>query len=91
MPCVMRPPKPPRRKREFSKEKLVLERLKRYEALLQEKGIDPNRVTGGSEPKNSPKDDSSEECERLWRLPMQATIFKPRLVHRQRGTELVDK
>ncbi|KFZ24109.1 hypothetical protein V502_01417 [Pseudogymnoascus sp. VKM F-4520 (FW-2644)] len=90
VPCIIRPPKPPRRKREFSKEKLVLERLKRYEALLQERGIDPNQVTGGSEPENPPESNNFEECETVWRLPMQATIFKPRLVHRQSGTELVD-
>ncbi|KFY69098.1 hypothetical protein V496_00477 [Pseudogymnoascus sp. VKM F-4515 (FW-2607)] len=88
--CVIRPPKPPRRKRGPSKEKLVLERLTRYEELLQERGIDPNQVTGSSESENHPGVNNLAECETVWRLPMQATIFKPRLVHRQSRTELVD-
>ncbi|KFZ11464.1 hypothetical protein V501_04749 [Pseudogymnoascus sp. VKM F-4519 (FW-2642)] len=90
VPCIVRPPKPPRRKQGPSKEKLVLERLKRYEALLQEKGINPHQVAGGSEPETPSESNSLTESETVWRLPMQATIFKPRLVHRQSGTELVD-
>jgi hypothetical protein len=80
VPCIVRPPKPPRRKQGPSKEK-----------LLQEKGIDPHQVAGGSEPETLSESNSLTECETVWRLPMQATIFKPRLVHRQSGTELVDK
>ncbi|KFX98983.1 hypothetical protein V490_02004 [Pseudogymnoascus sp. VKM F-3557] len=90
VPCIIRPPKPPRRKRELSNDKLVLERLKRFEALLKERGIDPNQVPGASEPEDSPESRNSVDHETVWRLPMQASIFKPRLVHRQSGTELVD-
>ncbi|OBT64330.1 hypothetical protein VE03_06784 [Pseudogymnoascus sp. 23342-1-I1] len=90
VPCIIRPQKPPRRKRESSKENLLLDRLKRYEALLQESGIDPGQAKGDSEPEVAPEANNLPECERVWRLPMQATIFKPRLVHRQSRTELVD-
>ena len=63
------------------------ERLRRYESLLQENGIDPNRVI------------DSSEAETVWQLPSpasivsgpQETLFKPRLLHGQRGTELLDK
>ncbi|KAL9086391.1 MAG: hypothetical protein Q9165_007177 [Trypethelium subeluteriae] len=96
--CVFRPPKPSRRKQRFLKDVLVDERLKRYEALLREKGIDPNQVTRTSEPKLYPKSSRSEVPETVWQLPApvstvsgpQTTIFKPQLLHGQRGTELVD-
>jgi hypothetical protein len=72
-------------------DELVEERLKRYEALLQEKGIDPNEVASTSEAEHHSKSSCSEVPETAWRLPPQATIFKPQLRHGQRGTELVDK
>ena len=75
------------------------ERLKRYEALLQEKGIDPNQVTGTSKAEHRRKSNRTEVLETVWdlRIPAstvsepQATIFKPQLLHGQRGTKLVDK
>jgi hypothetical protein len=91
--CIFRPPKPSRRRRELAKDKTVEERLKCYEALLREKGIDPNQVTGASEPEHRPKitESRSEGPEAQWILPLQSTIFKPRLLQGQEGTELVDK
>ena len=91
--CIFRPPKPSRRRRELAKDKSVEERLERYEALLREKGIDPNQVTGGSETEHQPKiiESRSEGPEAHWILPLQSTIFKPRLLQGQEGTELVDK
>jgi hypothetical protein len=70
---------------------LVDERLKRYEALLKENNIDPNQVTSTPEAEHHHKGSSSEVPETVWKLPSQATIFKPQLRHGQRGTELVDK
>ncbi|KAL8704293.1 MAG: hypothetical protein Q9201_002547 [Fulgogasparrea decipioides] len=85
-------------KRDLVKDKLVDERLKRYEALLQTKGIDPNQATGTSEAGQHRKSSRSEVPETVWQLPTpasvvsgpQATIFKPQLLHGQRGTKLVD-
>lgn len=54
----------------------MYERLKRYETLLQEKGIDLNGVAGAS---------TSTDPE------SQTTVFKPKLLHGQAGTKLVDK
>jgi hypothetical protein len=67
--------------------------MKRYEALLREKGVDPNEVTGASEVEHHDRSASnpSEAPEEVWKLPSQATIFKPRLLQGQSGTELVDK
>ena len=42
--CIFRAPKPSRR-RKVVKDALLDERLKRYEAVLVEKGIDPSQVT----------------------------------------------
>jgi len=74
-------------------------RLKHYEALLREKGIDPCQVTGASEAELHSKRCRSEVPETVRRLLIpasavsepQATIFKPQLLHGQRGTKLVDK
>jgi hypothetical protein len=93
--CVFRPPKPPsRRKREVVKNELVEERLKRYESLLREKGIDPDQVIGNSEtapagPNTHPQTDSGqpELPDPAWKM----SVLKPELIRGQRGTELVDK
>lgn len=72
-------------------DELADERLQRYEALLQEKGIDPDQVTSTPEAEHHLKSSRSEVLEAVWKLPAQATIFKPQLRHGQRGTEVVDK
>jgi hypothetical protein len=69
----------------------VDERLKRYEALLKEKGINPDQVTSSSEAEHHRKNSRSEAPETVWRLTSEATVFKPQLRHGQSGTELVDK
>lgn len=46
--CVFREPPPPRR-RKRKPEAILLARLKRYEEILRENGIDPNVLDGGSE------------------------------------------
>jgi hypothetical protein len=75
------------------KDELVDEQLKRYEALLREKGIDPDEVAPTSGAENPLKSTSSrsEAQETAWQLRPNATIFKPQLRHGQQGTELVDK
>ena len=95
--CVFRPPK--RRKRRAEKGESAEERLKRYEALLQEKGIDPSQVSGASEAAQHDESSRSEEHYTVWQLPTpalsisgpQTTMFKPQLLHGQKGTKLVDK
>ena len=77
---------------------MVYERLKRYEALLREKGVDPYQVTSPPEADSHPQNVHSETSEAVWQLPTpstvsepRATVFKPELVLGQRGTKLVDK
>ncbi|KAH7166408.1 mitogen-activated protein kinase [Dactylonectria macrodidyma] len=41
--CVFQPPRPPRRRRRQLKDQVLTDRLKYYETLLHEKGIDPNK------------------------------------------------
>ena len=95
--CVFRPSKPSRAKRKFVKDEQVDERLKRLEALLREKGVDPNQVPDASEAEHNDK--NPERTETVWQMPTpaslatgpQVTIFKPQLLQGQSGTKLVDK
>lgn len=71
------------------------ERLKRYEALLREKGIDPDQVIdpkqGASTSDFERTRNPSEDSDRAWQLPIQSTVFKPQLLQGQGNTEFVDK
>ena len=81
------------------KEDLLAERLKRCEALLQEKGIDLNQITGTIDTERHEPNGRSQVPEADLQLPTpattvsepQSTSFRPKLLHGQRGTELVDK
>ena len=81
------------------KEKPLDERLKRYEALLEANGIDPNQAPDSSEVKHLEKSNCAKAPETIWQLPTptptvsgpQSTIFKPQLLQGQKGTKLVDK
>lgn len=79
------------------------ERLKAYEALLQERGIDPSEVqitSGASEAEVHPRESNrTVMAETVWHLPTRGsadlekpdeTLFKPQLLHRDGGTKLVD-
>lgn len=92
--CIFRPPKPSRRRREPIIDKSVDERLKRYEALLRQKGINPDQVEVASEitkHRQSPRQHSVGESDVDWKLPIETLSFKPLLRQGQDGTELVDK
>lgn len=54
--CVFQPPRPPRRKDRHVKEQIISDRLKYYENLLQEHGIDPAKLpdTPGFDPLHGP-------------------------------------
>jgi hypothetical protein len=51
--CIFRAPPSPRRKPKRAKDLNLKERLKRYEALLQNLGVDPNRLTENADTTNS--------------------------------------
>lgn len=89
--CLYRPPKPSRRRRAVANDPAVVERLKHYEALLREKGIDPHQGTATLNPISNGTSTCPEVFEGNWKLGPQAAVFKPRLVHGQKGTELIDK
>jgi hypothetical protein len=48
--CVFQPPRPPRRKYRHVKEQILKDRLKYYETLLQQSGIDPAVLPNTSSP-----------------------------------------
>jgi hypothetical protein len=95
--CIYRAPKPSRRRRAREKEALVDERLKHYETLLQENGIDPHQVGSISAIKAPQPVNHQREPDSLWPAPnisvseYRATYFKPQLLQGQSGAKLVDK
>ncbi|PQE23155.1 fungal specific transcription factor domain protein [Rutstroemia sp. NJR-2017a BVV2] len=73
---------------------IVDERLKRYEALLREKGIDPNQVPNTSEAGRNRQPEVREQAAQLSATlnpkEPQKTVFTPVLLQGQKGTQLVD-
>jgi hypothetical protein len=67
----------------------VDERLKRYEALLREKGIDLDQGPGTLDGEHTSS--RAEDPDRAWKLPIQSTVFKPQLIQGQGSTGFVDK
>lgn len=69
------------------------ERLKLYESLLREKGVDLNQLNSTPEAGSVEIHDKSTSSvpENAWKSPTQSTIFKAQLRYAQGGTELVDK
>lgn len=51
--CLFRELPPRRRKKKHTKEEILIERVKLYESLLQEKGIDPKVLTESSKASGS--------------------------------------
>jgi hypothetical protein len=69
----------------------VDERLKRYEALLRQNGINPDQATGGSEVEQQSNDRPSEDAPDSASVETPKSDFKPHLVHGPTGTTLVHK
>ncbi|KAK7423029.1 hypothetical protein QQX98_001319 [Neonectria punicea] len=51
--CVFQPPRPPRRRRRQVKDQILTDRLRYYETLLHEKGIEPTKLSD-PQPASSP-------------------------------------
>jgi hypothetical protein len=73
----------------------VDERLKRYEALLREKGIDPNQAPKTLEAGRNHHPEAPEQVAQLSTTfnpkGPQKTVFTPVLLKGEKGTQLVDK
>jgi hypothetical protein len=93
--CISRESRPPRRIRKIVQANIVDEKLKRYEALLREKGIDPNQVPSTSEAGRNRQPEVREQPAQLSATlnpkEPQKTVFMPVLLQGQKGTQLVDK
>lgn len=99
--CVFRPLQPPRKRHKRVKDDIFNDRLKHYEALLQEQGIDPNGLPDISEPEQRRKPSRSEVAvpENGLQLPTPASITselersttKTQLLHGQGRSKFVDK
>ncbi|KAH8649816.1 hypothetical protein BX600DRAFT_502204 [Xylariales sp. PMI_506] len=93
--CVFREPRPSRKQQKGVRDELMAARLKHYEALLQEKGIDPNQVNHEHEPETH---HDSIQAEILESLPLtsiasaapvpHATHFEPQILQSPAGTKL---
>ncbi|KAF2655831.1 hypothetical protein K491DRAFT_598281 [Lophiostoma macrostomum CBS 122681] len=102
--CIYRPPKAPRRKKTHAPHDQLVERLRRYEHLLQERGIDPEPPRSIDNPEEIPPIEqgptpaASAETAGVAQSPMpvsapsepRATIFKPEVIQGRSGTRLVD-
>lgn len=51
--CVFNPSRPPRKRQTRVKDQILADRLKLYEALLQEQGIDPSKLPATPNPEPS--------------------------------------
>jgi hypothetical protein len=76
---------------------MMVERLKHYEALLQERGIDPNQMKNTSEAErygesSRPAPGTVPPLQTASTVPVpHAAHFKPQLLHGPTGTRLADK
>jgi hypothetical protein len=59
--CIFRALGPPRRRTRRSREDILIERLKLYETILQEKGVDPTTLTGSRTPSEAPTRSSTRD------------------------------
>ena len=98
--CVFHPSPPPRKKHKRVKEQILNDRLKHYEALLQEKGIDPSKVpdTPNLEPGqrlNQPAPVVPEAVQVQTPSSIESdsnhSINKPQIVQGQGRSKFVDK
>lgn len=77
-----------------AKDALIEERLRLYETVLRERGIDPEQVAGipkaDIRPQNSPSESSQNARESTVDIEIsesQSTVFTPKLIQ---GTKFVD-
>jgi hypothetical protein len=95
--CIARPRRLSRKTR-IAKDESVDERLKLYETLLRENGINPDQKTGTSIAELPGRISQPEVLGHSWTSPLdsinsdsQGTVFKPQLIQGQGGTKFVDK
>ncbi|KAF2197055.1 hypothetical protein GQ43DRAFT_425355 [Delitschia confertaspora ATCC 74209] len=101
--CVFQPPRPPQKRHRHVREQLLhlTDRLKYYETLLREQGIDPNKLP--ETPRSDPRQRSSEtakvvskqlhqEAESFFSVESEASeiVMKTQLLHDQGRFMLVD-
>lgn len=98
--CVFNPSRPPRKRHRRVEDQILTDRLRHYEALLQEQGIDPSKLpdTPDSEPRSR---SSHTEVVAAKELQLQNFSFigsepsqrinKTQVVHGQGRSKFVDK
>jgi hypothetical protein len=87
--CNFRPPKEPRKRKRHVEDQVLEARLRRYETLLQERGIDPDAISESGAPNST--GELEIRSKPALESELQETVFKPQIIHGQRGTTFVDK
>ena len=98
--CVFNPSRPPRKRQKRVKDQILTDRLKLYEALLQEQGIDPSKLpdTPISEPPRrsshtvtvAPEESQLQTPSSIESEPSRC-IDKAQVVHGQGRSKFVEK
>ena len=98
--CVFQPPRPPQRRNRHVKDQLLIDRLRHYETLLQEQGIDPSKLTDtpGSDPRQRssqivtvvPKDFQLQTSSPI-ESEASGSVSKTQVIHGQGRSMFVDK
>ena len=96
--CLFHPPQPLRKRHKRVKDQILTERLRHYEALLQERGIDPSKLPDTPDSGSSP---ASSHTVSVVPTDAQFTSFlessdprcinKTQVVHSQGRFKFVDK
>ena len=98
--CIFNPSRPPRKRPQRVQDQILTDRLKLYEALLQEQGIDPSKLpdTPNSEPRRRSRQTvvvAPEESQLPTPSSIESTpgpcIDKAQVVHGQGRCKFVEK
>ena len=97
--CVFRSRKPAKKKQKTQKYEENLERMKRFEALLLDKGIDPSKIEAAAQasaqpPPASGQSDLSTRYQQIMMADRSGGLEmtnKPSILQGQDGTKLIDK
>ena len=98
--CVFQPSPPPPKRHRHVRDQILSERLRYYEQLLQDQGIDPSKLpdTPGFDPRHSSNKDARVVLERITRQTSSSveseasgTVSKTHLIYGEGRSAFIDK
>ncbi|KPM37974.1 hypothetical protein AK830_g8605 [Neonectria ditissima] len=81
--CVFQPPRPPRRRHRQAKDQILTDRLRYYESLLQEKGIEPTNLPADSQTETVVPNESCLPTPSSTHSEASGTVNKTQVIHGQ--------